>query len=100
MLFSMVLKILWGAAIVRLQGSYEILKINFQSFSRPFPDISVLFPDLTFPYDLPMSNTGTVIFNTIYVKLCQKIKSAWKIIFFFHINRPKNLFFRLFQTKK
>jgi len=36
------------------QGSYAILKINFQTFSKP-----------TFLDDLPRSNTGTVIFNTI-----------------------------------
>jgi len=38
------------------QGSYAILKINLKTFSKPFLH-------LTFPYDLPRSNTGSVKFN-------------------------------------
>jgi len=48
-----------------LQGSYTILNINFQTLQDLFQTFSGLFPDLTFLYYLPRSNTGGTIFNTI-----------------------------------
>jgi len=47
------------------QGSYAILKINFQTFQDLFQTFFGLFPDLTFTYDLPRSSTGTAIFNAM-----------------------------------
>jgi len=48
--------------IVIDQDSYAILNINFYAFSG-------LFPDLTFPNDIPKSNAGTIIVNTMKTKL-------------------------------
>jgi len=71
--------------------------------------ISRIFPDFTFPNDVPRSNAGTMIVKTIKVKLlsilnkvlpkCMLKNQVWKIIFFFHINRP-NIFSILFHAGK
>ena len=79
------------------------------AFSRFFPDISGLFPDLKFSNDLPRSNTGTVILNTIKARVhqswinynenvCQKIKSG-KLFPFSILTDQKNCF-PDFQTGK
>jgi len=52
----------------------QLTKAGFlRNFENKYPDFFKtfygLFPDLTFPYDLSMSNEGMVIFNTIYVKI-------------------------------
>jgi len=73
----------------------------FRLFQDVYQTFSGLFLDVTFPIDLPRSNTGTLTFNTIWVKLsilnkilwkCMSKDQTWKIIFFFHTNRPQNFF--------
>ena len=71
-------------------------------FQDLFQTFSGLFPDLIFPNDLPRSNTGTIEFNTIQVKLhqswinfhenvCQKIKSGK--LFSFSVPTDKKIIF-------
>jgi len=50
------------------QSSYAILNRNFQTFHRSFPD-------LTFPNDIPRSNSGTGIFNSNTTKIKLSILS-------------------------
>jgi len=62
------------------QGSYAILNINFQTYSRPFPYHCTL--SYFFPNDMPRSNTSTATVNTMKKKLSilNKIYTFQKIL--------------------
>jgi len=62
-----------------MQGSYAILKRNFQTFS---PDISGLFPDLKFSNDLPRSNTFFYNLWTISTKILVQLQKMVLCLFF------------------
>ena len=90
---------------LRWQGSSAILKIYFQTFSRPFPDIFRTFsrPNISewptqIKYRHYWISHDTSKITSILNKLSRKCLSkdqVWKIIFFFRTNRQKNYFSRL-----
>ena len=75
------------------QGSHTILNINFQTFSRPFPYFFLTFSRLSFPeWPAQVKYMHTLsILNKILWK-CMAKDQVWKIISFFHTNRPKIFF--------